>query len=145
MPNKEKAKEILKKYKQLITRRNQLTNVITNLERNIQSVKGANLEPNLVGDGNSTISQKIARLVDLQVEFELINQQIYTKVLIIEKVLQKVAEEGVLYANILHYKFVDLMNIESIAVIIRYSYRQTIRIYNAALIKFYKNFSEVEK
>ena len=142
MNNIDEAKKMLKDYKQLLIRKKQLATVIEELDRIVTSAKSPNFEQNMSGGYDLSISEKIARLVDLEHEFERINIQLQEKILIIERILMKVAEEQTLGANILHYKFVDNLTLEAISVIINYSYRNTVRIYNSAIRSFYINFQK---
>lgn len=138
----EEAKKILKDYKQLIIRKKQLKKVIDSLERDIQSAKGINLDNDVCGGYNLPLSAKIARLADLKAKYEEIVEMIDSKLLEIERLLMMVAEEQTLGANILHYKFIEGKTIEEISLLIGYTYRQTIRIYNSALKCFYIKFQD---
>lgn len=139
----EEAKKLLKEYKQLIVRKKQLDKLISDLEKEVLSAKSPIVDPTLIGS-NSSLASKISFLVDLKNEYENIVINLNNKILIIEKALMNVAKNsGVLYANILHYKFIEGNTLEAISVIIGYSYPQTIRIYNSALKNFYISFSKV--
>ena len=144
MNNIEDAKKILKEYKHLIVRRNQLKKVIDTLEHDIQSAKGINFDNDASGGYNLPLSAKIARLADLKAKYEEIVEKIDAKIFEIEKLLMLVAEEQTLGANVLHYKFIEGKTIEEIGTIIGYAHRQTIRIYNSALRCFYIKFQEGE-
>ncbi len=141
----EEAKKILKDYKQLIIRKKQLKKVIDSLERDIQTAKGINLDNDACGGYNLPLSAKIARLADLKANYEEIVGMIDSKLLEIEKLLMMVAEEQTLGANILHYKFIEEKTIEEISTTIRYSYPQTIRIYNSALKCFFIKFQNLKR
>lgn len=148
MPNEsinDEAKKVLISYKQLVVRKQQMENVINRLEKSIQSIKGPNFDSNCFSGGNSSVAAKIARLVDLKAQFEHIEVLIYSSLLEIEKVLMLVAQEGVLFANILHYKFIEFKTIDEISETIKYSRPQSIRKYNAALRCFYRKFKEVKR
>lgn len=142
MPNNEEAKKILKSYKQLIIRKQQMQKTINNLESAIQTAKGSNLDQNGFGGCNSSVAAKIARLVDLKMQFEKLEMQIYQQLFEIEKVLYLVASAGVIFANILYYKFIEFKTIEDIAELLGYCRSQTIRIYNKALVNFYIKYEE---
>lgn len=140
---KEEAKKILKGYKQLLIRRNQLEKIVSKLEAEVINLKGPNYGDNSTGIGNSSITAKIAKLVDLKNELETFEDKCNSKLLEIESVLQLVAEkDGVIYANILHFKFVDFYLLDYIAELVGYSRCQTIRYYNESLNCFYTKYKE---
>lgn len=144
-----KAKSILRDYKQIKIRKEQLEKIVNKLKHQIQSCKSpsfSDMPPVSSKIGNAT-TQRIANLVDTELKLNEIVKRYNNELLLIEYALNEVAEQyGVLGANILHYKFVDCLSLEKIAEIIKYTKRQTIRIYNTALAVFYQglyDWSEV--
>lgn len=144
-----KAKSILKDYKQIKIRKEQLEKIVNNLKHQIQSCKSPSFSdmPHASSKIGNATTQRIANLVDTELKLNEIVKRYNNELLLIEYALNEVAEQyGVLGANILHYKFIDGLSLDKIAEIIKYTKRQTIRIYNIALAVFYQgiyDWSEV--
>lgn len=139
---KEKSKKILIEFKQLYIRKKQLLNIINNLEKEIQTAKSPSMSLNSFAGNNTTMSAKIAKLVDYKQQYDDIIELMNNKLWKIEKVLLLICEQNPVGANVLHYHFVEQLSFEKIACKINFSYRQTLRYYNNALQNFYNIYNK---
>ena len=142
---KEKSKKILIEFKQLYIRKKQLLNIINNLEKEIQTAKSPSMSLNSFAGNITTMTAKIAKLVDYKQQYDEIIELMNNKLWKIEKVLLLICEQNPVGANILHYHFIDQLSFEKISVKINFSYRQTLRYYNKALQNFYNIYNKEYK
>ena len=91
---KEKTKKILIEFKQLYIRKKQLLNIINNLEKEILTAKSPSMSLNSFAGNNTTMTAKIAKLVDYKQQYDEIIEVMNNKLWKIEKVLLLICEQN---------------------------------------------------
>ena len=138
----EEAKDKLKQYQYLKKRANLLKLKVDELRRSSMSANSTtfDVEPcSPLRDAKGSLEKQMEELLDLELKWTKMLVDAEKKALEIQDNIDKIKSFGLVYADVLSYRYISCYKFDTIADIMNYEERQVRRINHKALRLFAEN------
>lgn len=142
--NIEEAKEKLKQYQYLKKRANLIKLKVDDLRRSSMSANSTpfGIEPgSTLRDAKGSLEKQIESLLDLELKWTKMLVDAEKKALEIQKEIDMIKPFGLIYADVLSYRYISCYRINTIADIMNYEERQVKRYIQKAIKLYADNMS----